>query len=269
MSQAHYRYLEGESPLLISSPHSGTAVPAEVAATLSPPGLTLVDTDWQVDLLYAPIAEQLGASMICAHWTRYAADLNRSADNRSLYRERNVSSVVATESFDRAALYLDGKAPDIKEVARRIEAYWRPYHDKLTSALETIRSRHGYALLWDGHSIRAHVPALAAQSFPVLNIGTAGGASCEASMEASMHDVAAGQDTYSLALNGFFKGGFITQNYGAPDARISAVQLELRQDAYLDPALDHALSDHSASAIRDLILRMMTAFRNRAAEVWG
>ncbi len=269
MTQAHFRYFEGESPLLISSPHSGIAVPEEVAATLSPAGLTLVDTDWQVDRLYAPIAERLGASMICAEWTRYAADLNRSADNRSLYKERNVSSVVATESFDRAALYLDGKEPDGGEIARRIEVYWQPYHDRLASALGAIRARHGYALLWDGHSIRAHVPALAAQSVPVLNIGTAGGGSCEPSMEAAVHDVAARQDSYSMVLNGFFKGGYITQNYGAPDARISAVQLELRQDSYLDPALDHALSDDSASAIRDLILRMMTAFCDRAAEVWG
>ncbi|MHA1567601.1 MAG: N-formylglutamate amidohydrolase, partial [Alphaproteobacteria bacterium] len=107
------------------------------------------------------------------------------------------------------------------------------------------------------------------QSFPVLNIGTAGGASCEPSMEAAVHDVAAQQDAYSLVLNGFFKGGYITRNYGAPEARISAVQLELRQDAYLDPALDHALSDNSARTIRDLIVRMMTAFRDRAAEVWG
>lgn len=269
MNNALYGFVEGASPLLISSPHSGTGIPAEIAPKLTALGRTLVDTDWQVDTLYAPIAERLGASMICAKMTRYAADLNRSAADQSLYAERKVSRVVSLESFDGAALYLDGEAPDEAEVARRIEAYWKPYHDKIAATLEAIRARHGYALLWDGHSIREHVPALAAQGFPVLNIGTAGGASCEPRLQDGVHSVAAQQDQYSFVLNGFFKGGYITQHYGAPDDRISAIQLELRQDAYLDPALENYLSDDSAAAIRDLILRMMTAFCGRAAEIWG
>ncbi len=269
MTNALYGFVEGPTPLLISSPHSGTSIPAEIAPKLTELGRTLVDTDWQVDTLYAPIAERLGASMICAKMTRYAADLNRSAADQSLYAERKVSRVVSLESFDGEALYLDGAAPDEAEIARRIEAYWRPYHDKLRSTLDAIRARHGYALLWDAHSIREHVPALAAQGFPVLNIGTADGVSCDPSLQTGVHSVAAQQEHYSFVLNGFFKGGYITRNYGAPNNRISAVQLELRQDSYLDPAFENALSDKSADAMRDLILRMMTAFCGRAAEIWG
>ncbi len=269
MTAALFDFVEGPSPLLISSPHSGTSIPAEIAPTLTETGRTLVDTDWQVEKLYAPIAARLGASMISAKTTRYAADLNRSPDNRSLYSERRVSSVVAPETFDGKALYLQGRAPDAAELSRRIETYWQPYHDKLRTALETIRARHGYALLWDAHSIRAQVPALAAMGFPVLNIGTAGGASCDPGLQDAVYSVAARQEVYSSVLNGFFKGGYITQHYGAPKSGIHAIQLELRQDAYLDPVLENALSDESAAAIRDLILRLVTTYCEGAAETWG
>ena len=269
MAGENYGFVEGTSPLLISSPHSGILVPSEIAPKLTKIGCAVVDTDWQVDRLYAPLAKQLGASLISARMTRYAADLNRGADNRSLYSERKVSSVVATESFDGDALYLDGQEPDAVEVARRIETYWQPYHNRLKTALAVILARHGYALLWDAHSIRAQVSALAVQSFPALSIGTGGGVSCVPRLQEAVHAVARQQDRYSVVLNGFFKGGYITQHYGVPDSRVSAIQLELHQDAYLDPVLENALSDDSAAAIRDVILRMVTTYCDRAAEAWA
>ena len=42
------------------------------------------------------------------------------------------------------------------------------------------------------------------------------------------------QDDYDHVVNGRFKGGYITRQYGRPADGIEAVQLELAQRAYMD-----------------------------------
>ena len=54
-----FRFTQGQSPLLLSIPHAGTALPATLRARLSPAARSLPDTDWHVDRLYA-FAESLG-----------------------------------------------------------------------------------------------------------------------------------------------------------------------------------------------------------------
>ena len=63
-----------------------------------------------------------------------------------------------TRFFNGEPLYREGAAPDAAEVERRRTRYWQPYHDALRNALQAARERHGYALLWDGHSIRSQIP---------------------------------------------------------------------------------------------------------------
>src|SRR3546814_20144485 len=62
------------------------------------------------------------------------------------------------QTFDMAEIYREGQRPDDAEVAERRERYWRPYHDKVAAALGAIQARHGFALLWDAHSIRSVLP---------------------------------------------------------------------------------------------------------------
>ncbi|MDQ2971938.1 MAG: N-formylglutamate amidohydrolase, partial [Pseudomonadota bacterium] len=43
-----------------------------------------------------------------------------------------------------------------------------------------------------------------------------------------------GANPYTHVVNGRFKGGYITRNYGKPGNGIDAVQLELAQCTYMD-----------------------------------
>ena len=58
-----YEELAGDSPLLISFPHSGTHVPPDLLARLNSEVRDLPDTDWFVPELYKAHHE-LGASLI-------------------------------------------------------------------------------------------------------------------------------------------------------------------------------------------------------------
>src|SRR3546814_14019309 len=74
-----------------------------------------------------------------------------------------------------AEIYREGQRPDDAEVAERRERYWRPYHDKVAAALGAIKARHGFALLWDAHSIRSVLPRFFEGRLPDLNLGTGDG----------------------------------------------------------------------------------------------
>ena len=55
MIGSHPEWLEclrGTAPLVVSLPHTGTEIPAAVAARLVSPGLSRKDTDWHVERLY-------------------------------------------------------------------------------------------------------------------------------------------------------------------------------------------------------------------------
>ena len=226
----------GTAPLLISLPHDGSAIPADLAARMTGTARLAPDTDWHVSKLYA-FARELGASMLVPHYSRYVIDLNRPPDDTSLYPGQNTTGLCPAVQFSGMPVYLDGQAPSPNEIAERTQAYWRPYHDALRAELQRLHAAHGRVVLWEGHSIRGSgLPFLFDGRLPDLNLGTASGASCSAPLQQRLEDVLSGQCRYDWVANGRFKGGYITRHYAAPESGIDAVQLETSQRLYMDEA---------------------------------
>jgi N-formylglutamate deformylase len=251
----------GKAPLLISLPHDGSHIPDDIAARLHPAARRSPDTDWHVGRLYAPLARELGASVLRPLASRYVVDLNRPADGHALYPGRRETGLVSTVGFDGEPLYLDGREPDADEVARRVADWWRPYHRALAEELERLRAAHGRVVLWEGHSIRSHVPMLFEGRLPDFNLGTADGGSCGSDLQWRLTSVLEAQDGYDFVVNGRFKGGYITRHYGRPAEGVQAVQLELAQHRYMDEdsfAWDGAL----AAPVQALIGRLLQACLN-------
>ena len=236
----------GRVPLLISLPHDGSDIPAAIASHMRPEARRSLDTDWHVGSLYAPLADQLGASLLRPKLSRYVVDLNRPADGHALYPGRRETGLVSTIGFDGAPLYAEGSEPDGAEIARRVAAYWQPYHDALSQELERLLQQHGRVVLWEGHSIRSQVPMLFEGRLPDFNLGTADGASCAVALEGRVTACLRAQTSYSHVVNGRFKGGFITRRYGRPDTGIHALQLELAQCNYMDEDSLEYLPDRAA-----------------------
>ena len=228
-----YSLHRGTVPLLISLPHDGTAVPDGIAARLTDSARGVPDTDWHVSRLY-DFARELGASMIVPKYSRYVVDLNRPPDDVSLYPGQNTTGLCPHVQFSGLPVYRDGQDPDEAEIAERVERYWRPYHRALAGELQRIHARHGRAGLWEGHSIRGVLPFLFEGRLPDLNLGTAGGTSCSSALQTRLESVLEAQDRHDFVVNGRFKGGYITRQYGDPAQNIQAVQLEISQRIYMD-----------------------------------
>lgn len=257
-----FSYTEGSIPLLISIPHDGRALMPGQARRMTKEGQAIPDTDWFVRDLYAFTAE-LGSSVIAANYSRYVVDLNRPADDAALYEGQVSTGLCPLKTFDGKAIYLDGEAITSIEQNERIDQYWRPYHDKIATALSDLRDEYGFALLWDAHSIASEVPALFPGILTDLNIGTNGGDSCRASCELSVMRVAEASD-YSSVLNGRFKGGYITRHYGNPATNIHAIQLELSQRCYMDEYnsnYDAGLAVRVGETIRNMLIAYIQAVK--------
>ena len=93
---------------------------------------------------------------------------------------------------------------------------------------------------------------------PDFNLGTANGASCDAALQMRLADGLQAQSRFSVAINGRFKGGYITRHYGRPDAGVQAVQLELVQLNYMDEA-SFAYDASKAPQVQALIEALLRA----------
>lgn len=227
-----YKLESGNQPLLISIPHDGRLLAPGMAERMTEEGLALPDTDWHVRQLYR-FAGALGASIIAANYSRYVVDLNRASTDEILYAGQLSTGLCPSKTFAGADIYQQGQGCDVEEQLERIQTYWQPYHIGIEAELRKIRDRVGYALLWDAHSIRSEVPLLFDGTLPGLNIGTNSGASCKPHLAQAVAQQAQAS-AYSTAVNGRFKGGFITRHFGAPDEHVHAMQLELAQHGYMD-----------------------------------
>jgi N-formylglutamate deformylase len=248
--------LPGDSPLIISVPHAGTAVPQELAPRLTPQALDLPDTDWHVANLY-DFAPELGATMIVARYTRYLIDLNRPPDDAALYSGAAQTGLCPTLSFSGEPLYRDGTEQlSGAEVGRRRAQYWQPYHDALRALLDERRRRFGYALLLDAHSIRSAVPRLFSGRLPDINVGTYDGRSCVPAINAALSARLSASGQFSHVFDGRFKGGYITRHYGQPQQGQHALQIELAQSGYMDEAgtmYDSARAGPLRALLRDIV----------------
>lgn len=254
-----FRFRQGTRPLLISMPHVGTHVPAALAARLTDEAAGVPDTDWHLERLY-DFADALGASVLVATHSRYVIDLNRPPDGASLYPGQSVTGLCPVDSFDNTPLYRDPTdLPTEADISARREALWKPYHAQLEAELARLKAVHGVAALWDAHSIRSVLPRFFEGRLPDLNLGTADGASCDPALAAQLLDIGRQASGYSAVLNGRFKGGHITRQYGRPAQGIHAVQLEMTQCSYMQEKPPFDYLPEVAVGVQPHVHRMLQA----------
>ena len=258
---------KGSGPLVLSMPHCGMELPSDIAARLTERGRAIDDTDWWIHKLYN-FAGELEATTVRANLSRYVIDLNRDPSGKSLYPGQATTGLCPTETFNGEPLYQPGFEPSAEEIDSRKGTYFDPYHQALDAALARAKEKHGYALLYDCHSIRSVVPRLFDGPLPTVNIGTNSGASCADKLEAAVVHACEGQDKFSHVTNGRFKGGWITRHYGQPRNDVHALQVELTQSAYMEEVPPWTFDEKRADHLRALLRMMLHAYGNAARELY-
>jgi N-formylglutamate amidohydrolase len=238
------------SPLVFSSPHSGSVYPASFLARARLDAATLRRSeDAFVDELFAGV-DAIGAPLLRARFPRAYLDLNREPyelDPRMFDGE--LPNFVNTRSL-RVAAGL-GTIPRVVADAReiyagrlrideamvRVETLYKPYHAALKGLMERARARFGVAVLIDCHSMPTSLtrdPARAAAKGRLdFVIGDRFGASCSLRVVETIESSLRGHD-YAVQRNRPYAGGFITEHYGRPAAGWHAAQIEIARGLYMD-----------------------------------
>lgn len=251
---------QGDSPIVLAMPHTGTYVPEKVMSSLNTTGQGLSDTDWHIDKLYAELLPN--ASIVKANFHRYVIDANRDPSGQSLYPGQNTTGLCPLTDFDGNKLYNHGSEPDDAEIESRRLSFHAPYHRAIEQQLANAKERHGVAVLYDCHSIRSLIPYLFEGKLPDFNIGTFDGKSCDARLSEAVENHCRHSAPYSSVLNGRFKGGWTTRHYGQPQNNVHAIQMELSQCNYMEEQAPWHYKPEAAEQLRNVLMPMLEALAN-------
>jgi N-formylglutamate deformylase len=250
-----YLFHHRNSPILISIPHDGNIIPDDILGYMHEFAKATPDRDFYVSQLFN-FAKDFDISVLKTHISRYVIDMNRPANNESLYPGQSTTELCPTTSFDNQEIYTN--KPTQSDVQQRIKDYWQPYHQIIKDKLEVIKQQHGYAILIDAHSIKSKVPRFFDGSLPDINIGTNSGKSCSSEYTEGLRKILSAQNHYSFVFNQRFKGGYITRHYGNPDENIHAIQIEISQINYLDESNNRYSIEH-AEKLKTLLIRLVNS----------
>ncbi len=260
-----------ETPVIVEVPHAGLWIDGPAFATLSAPARSIGrDADLYVDELYAA-APAHGATVLVSHLSRYVVDMNRSeADLDAEVIEGAPATARATRGIvwrltSEGRRLHDAPLP-MRELDRRLDSFYRPYHRTIAALIERKRQKFGHAILLAGHSMPSQGRSVGggtgidrvAHRADVVP-GTRGRTSA-ASVFIEAVDVLARARGFTLAHDDPYQGGFTTTNYGRPAQASHVVQVELARRLYMDEVSlqKNAGFERTREFCTDLVVRLGT-----------
>jgi N-formylglutamate amidohydrolase len=242
------RPLAQSLPVVLASPHSGAAYPADfLEQTHLDVAVLRRSEDAFVDDLFAPAVDR-GVPLLRALFPRAYVDANREpyeidpamVDGRlpafANTRSPRVAAGLGTVprvAFDGQAIYR-GKLR-LSELERRIAWYYRPYHAALERLIAETRERFGHCILIDCHSMPSTSPGRPQPPVGRVDfvLGDNHGAACAPALTA-LAEQWLDLHGYRVVRNQPYAGGYTTQHYGAPSQGVHVLQIEINRALYMD-----------------------------------
>ena len=270
------RSIPGSAPLVLDSPHSGVAYPADFGHDCELAILRQAE-DTHVEKLY-DFAPALGVAWIEALFPRSYIDVNRNTteldvtlidepwadaietDPVALAKVRLGKGLIWRMTDDGAPIYRRKLSAD--EVRRRIDRCWRPYHTAVAEAIEAAHAWHGYSIHLKCHSMPA-VAGAYATNFPGLVhadfvIGDRDGTTAHPALSQRVCELLRGFG-YDVSYNHPYKGVELVRRYGDPDRQRHSIQVEVNRKLYMDEkSLElHAGFDSLRGHLRQLVEHLL------------
>ncbi len=232
-------------PVVFDSPHSGTGIPPDFV-TACDPSILRESEDLFVDELIGG-APRFGAGFLAAQFSRSYIDLNRADDDLDpdmladiwpdpaapTEKTRQGIGLIRTQYRPGFAVY--DQPLTAADVRRRIDRYYRPYHNRLTGMLDLAYRRFGMAILIDCHSMPSRGAAPHGQSERQTDfvIGDLHGQTCDPSLSHLVVDTLR-ECGYAVRRNEPYSGAEIVRRHGRPAEHRHAVQVEINRGLYMN-----------------------------------
>lgn len=235
-------------PIVVDSPHSGTAYPADFGSVLTGLALRQGEDTWVHELWASAPAH--GATLLAAEFPRAYIDPNRSLSDidPALLAEPWPEPVAPSRKTELGIglvwRLMDGqpiydRRLSVAEVQGRIDRCWRPYHAALQAALDAAaRQPQRWHLnvhsMPDGAYRKLGLPEKTLADFVLGNLD---GSTCDEATMAVVEDTLRSAG-YSVARNDPYKGVEIIRASGQPQRGWHALQIEVRRTLYMDRQLN-------------------------------
>ena len=242
---------EGETALVLESPHSGTWYPPDFGHACDLAVLRRAE-DTHVDKLYRPALAK-GVAWVEAKFPRSYLDVNRNtteidpsmfdapwpgllAEDPAVVSKVRLGKGLIWKCTDEG-VPIYRRSLSVQEGLDRIERCWKPYHAAVGRAVDSAYARHGYVLHVDCHSMPA-VAASHATDFPGLAhadfvIGDRDGTTAAPAVSALACDFLRNRG-YDVGYNHPYKGMELVRRYGDPAGDRHSIQVEINRGLYMD-----------------------------------
>ena len=263
-------------PFLISIPHGGTDIPAELAGRLA---LTQQELRYYCDPMTRELYDFRSSSQAFIDTTvsRMAVDLNRPP---LPHPPRDPDGIIKLRAIDGRAVYREGRFPDIALIHRVMMAWYFPYHQRIDELID----QHDVKIAFDCHSMLPVGSAEqkdAGKKRPLICLGNNGDrkgrakkgsiATCPESWITTLADEFRSEFSYDreVAINNPFYGGFISNAHYWRKG-IPWIQIEVNRSLY-EPEPGSGAGhlpgcDGPVNALRERIWRVLTGFWDSHAD---
>jgi N-formylglutamate deformylase len=270
-----------QRPVVLDSPHSGSAFPADFDAIVDEFDLRDGEDSF-VDELYRP-ATELGVPLLAATHARTYIDANRNAGDVDLdliegghwpheYRPsgkaRLGKALIWRTLDDGRAIY--GRKLQVDEVLQRIRRYHLPYHAQLQSLLAAAHAKFGVVYHLNCHSMNAVAGPMgeggAGSARADFVLGDRDGTTCEPAFTEFVRTTLITMG-YAVSVNAPYKGVELVRAYSMPAAGRHSLQVEINKRLYMD----EAARSHNAgfARLQEDLTALVAAVADYAAHAAG
>jgi len=235
-------------PLVLDSPHSGTAYPADFEHA-APRALVRQAEDTYVAELYS-MAPAMGATLIEALFPRAYIDPNRDLSDIDplLFADEWPDPITPSRKSElgiglvwrlaRGGVPMYARKLSAAEVRRRISECYEPYHVAVATALD--RTHRAFGAVWhiNCHSMPAVGDAMSddpGRPRADFVLGDRDGSTCESAFTVFVAATLKRMG-YSVAINDPYKGVELVRRHGRPEERRHSLQVEVNRKLYMDEA---------------------------------
>jgi len=233
-------------PVVFDSPHSGDQYPADFDFSC-PLKLLRQAEDAHVDALFAG-APMSGATLVSALFPRSYIDVNRAVEDIDLQLlDGNWPGPIAASDRARVGMGLVrrvckpglavyNRRLSVEEIKRRIDVYYRPYHQAVGDAIDEASARFGAVWHINCHSM----PSSRGPRGPVRGweradfvLGDRDGTTCGIGFR-SMIQGTLERLGYDVRINDPYKGVELVRRFGMPGIGRHSLQIEVNRRLYMN-----------------------------------
>ncbi|TYC79816.1 formiminoglutamase [Stappia sp. BW2] len=223
---------EGQSPLIVCLPHSGTDVPDAIEQRLNATGRLQADLAWRLERLF-DFQGTLEATVVRSTISRYVIDLDRDPKTSISVAQDPAQALCPVTTLDGKRIYQEGTEPGPTEIEQRILLFYNPFRKALRRQIGRLLRIHGKVILLDCQSMRSHIKGVTENGLPLVSIGTEGGKSCDPDLRNVLVGSFEGLEGFTVSVDETIQGGFINHTFGRPKLGLHAMTLLLAQRSYL------------------------------------